>query len=82
MCAPRLEVSITVQAGGSGTMRKGAIRLASLGVSAGLLLLALHGTAAATPPVRAPEIDPNMAAGSLALLSTAGLLLLERLRRR
>lgn len=54
-------------------------RLASLGISCSLLLLALHGTALAVPtPV--PELDPGTAAGGLTLAVGAALLLIERFR--
>ncbi len=62
-------------------MRKKALRLASLGVCGGLLLLALHGTASSTA-VGVPEIDPGTAASGLAVLAGAALLLIERFRRR
>ena len=56
-------------------------RLASLGVSCSLLLLALHGTAhAVTVPV--PELDPGTAVSGLTLAVGAGLLLVEWVRHR
>ena len=61
-------------------MRKKALRLTSLGICGGLLLLTLHGTASATPAV--PEIDPGTAASGLAVLAAGVLLLVERFRRR
>ncbi len=56
------------------------IRLASLGISCGLLLLALRGVASAGP--RVPEIDPGSAGSGIALLVGAALVLIERVRRR
>jgi len=56
-------------------------RLASLGVSSSLLLLALHGTAHAVIPP-APELDPGTAAGGLTLAVGIALLVIERCRRR
>jgi hypothetical protein len=62
-------------------MRKKALRLASLGICGGLLLLALHGTASAVTAA-VPEIDPGTAASGLAVLAGGALLLIERFRRR
>ncbi len=63
-------------------MRKKALRLTSLGICGGLLLLALHGTASALYVGAVPEIDPGTAASGLAVLAGATLLLIERFRRR
>jgi len=54
-------------------------RLASFGISCGLLLLGLHGTAFAAP---VPELDPGTASSGLVLAVGATLLLIERFRRR
>jgi len=54
-------------------------RLASLGVSCSLLLLAMHGTASATI---VPELDPGTALSGLTLAVGAGLLLVEWVRHR
>jgi len=59
--------------------RKILSRLASLGLSCSLLLLALHGTARATP---VPELDPGTAAGGFTLAVGVALLVIERFRRR
>lgn len=56
------------------------LRVASFGISSGLLLLALRGTALAV--ARVPEIDPGTAASGLAILAGAVLFLAERFRRR
>jgi hypothetical protein len=56
-------------------------RLVSLGISCGLLLLGLHGTANAVP-LPAPELDPGTATGGIMLAVGAALLLLERFRHR
>jgi len=60
--------------------RKTLSRLASIGVSSSLLLLALHGTALALSYV--PELDPGTAAGGLTLAVGIALLVIERFRRR
>jgi hypothetical protein len=62
-------------------MRDKIIRLASIAISGCLLLVAMHGTASAGEAV-APEFDPGMISGGLALLATGGALVIERLRRR
>jgi hypothetical protein len=57
--------------------------LLQLGVSCGLLLLALHGTASAQViPTAVPEIDAGTATSGLALLAGGALYLIERCRRR
>jgi len=60
--------------------RKILTRLASIGVSCSLLLVALHGTALAGWVV--PELDPGTAAGGLTLAVGVALLVIERFRRR
>jgi len=61
--------------------RKILSRVASLGVSSSLLLLALQGTALATYAT-VPELDPGTAAGGLTLAVGIALLVIERFRRR
>jgi hypothetical protein len=63
-------------------MVKTIMRFVSFGGACCLMVFALSGTAAAVPGNGVPEIDPATLGAGVALLSGAGLLLIERYRRR
>lgn len=63
-------------------MPRQVLRLAALGTAAGLLVVALHGSASAFNNIGVPEIDPGTLGSGVAILTGAALVLIERFRRR